>query len=406
MSKKHILLVGLLRVAHKQLKKFDPKMTLMIQSDRLKLADSSLCDRIFSLPTTANNHAQEWIELAKVVHRLDPITHVGGFHETTQQEAAVIAQALDLPYHPPAVIKAVCHKATMRRLLREAGVDPTACAIVQTGQEIKDFAARYSYPVILKPVDGRGSTGVSLIRSRSEIPGAVAWLQTWAPGAEMLVEQYLEGEEFSVEGFSENGKHRIMSITKKYKETTHFVELGHILPAPLDDATQAAIHNLIQCTLTAVGIAFGPSHTEIILTKDGPHVVETHARLAGDYIPELIEILCEVNPTALWVRQTLGEDVLSFAPTLGPGTSYAAVWFVSPNATGRIEHIEGENVARAMPGVKQVEILQGVGTTLQGVHDSFSRAAYVIAVGESPEDALKKAQEASSQLKFGVLCSV
>ena len=86
---------------------------------------------------------------------------------------------------------------------------------------------------------------------------------------------------------------------------------------------------------------------------------------------------------------TISEEVMTLVPSLTPGKSYAAVWFVSPNAIGTIERIEGESEARGMPDVKQLEILRGIGTELNGVHDSFSRAAYVIAVGASPEEALK-----------------
>ena len=69
-----------------------------------------------------------------------------------------------------------------------------------------------------------------------------------------------------------------------------------------------------------------------------------------------------------------------------------------------MERIEGEDQARAAPGVMKVEFLQGPGTPLVGTHDSFSRAACAIAVGDSPDEALERAQEATKKLRFVVTC--
>lgn len=40
--------------------------------------------------------------------------------------------------------------------------------------------------------------------------------------------------------------------------------------------------------LDAVGLIEGPSHSEFVLTPDGPRVLESHARLGGHALPELV----------------------------------------------------------------------------------------------------------------------
>jgi hypothetical protein len=69
-----------------------------------------------------------------------------------------------------------------------------------------------------------------------------------------------------------------------------------------------------------------------------------------------------------------------------------------------LERIEGEDRARAMPGVVEVELLQGPGASLSGLHDSWSRAACAIATGQSPDEAVARAQDATKQLRFLVSC--
>ena len=59
------------------------------------------------------------------------------------------------------------------------------------------------------------------------------------------------------------------------------------------------------------------SHTEVIVTAEGPRIVGTHVRLGGDSIPELIQLVSGVDLEELWIRQTLGESVFDPPPYLG-----------------------------------------------------------------------------------------
>jgi len=58
-------------------------------------------------------------------------------------------------------------------------------------------------------------------------------------------------------------------------------------------------------------VEFGATHTEIILGKAGPSVIETHIRMGGDEIPALAFDATGVDLADCLVRQTLGEKVLS-----------------------------------------------------------------------------------------------
>lgn len=401
----HVLIVGALPSAHRKFKELGGQLSLFIPMDRLSLIPTfDIYERMHGFAPTAS--IEEWIEQARLLHEIDPVEVIAGFHESTEEHAAAIAAALDLPFHSRETVARTHNKALMRETLRRAGVDPTGSRCVSSAAEIEAFAAEYGYPLILKPVDGRGSTGVSTIRRPEELAPAIEWFRQWAPTADMYVEQFLHGVEVSVESFSEQGRHHIVCITQKYKETTHFVEIGHCLPAETDAATTEAIHELVTRMLTALGVQYGPSHTEVMITPDGPRVVETHTRMSGGYLTELIESVSGVNLLDLWVRQVLGEQVGSRLPvTLQPsGNRFAATWYMTPEAIGTIERVDGLDQAKAIDGIMQVGVLQGPGTTITGAHDSFSRAAYATATGSSHGEAVTRAQEATQQLRFLIAC--
>ena len=405
MTTKHILLVGRAREILAKARQFDLRFTQLFKL-RSDMVSENLepYHRLVGLPAGAG--ADEWVAQARLIHSIDPVDAIGAFTETAEKIAARVALALDLPYLPPEVIDNTHDKFRMREKLRAAGLDDTASRVLPSPDpaEIRGFADEVGYPIVLKPVSARGSLAVSIVRAEPEIDTALRWYRQWAEDFPLLLEQFLEGEEWSVEAFSEDGRHRIASITRKYKDPDTCVEVGHCVPAVLDPQLEARIHRLVEGTLDAVGIRMGPSHTEIITTASGPRVVETHARLGGDRIVELIKLVSGVDLHVLWVRQVMGESVIDEVPECD-GSRFAAIRYVSPRAHGRIERVDGVDLARAREGVDRVEVLQPPGTEVGEVHDSFSRGASVVATGDSVEQAMSRATEAAREIRFVVSCA-
>jgi biotin carboxylase len=397
----HFLLIGTAREIHPKIKRLGHRLSLICPMRNLRtLSNYGDYDCIVGMPAAAS--AEEWVEQARLVQQHDAVNALGGFNEVTQHLAAIVGAALGLPFHSLDVIQRTREKDEMRRVLREAGLDDTPARLVASQEDVHSFAVDHGFPIVLKPADGRGSLGVSIARSQADIPKAMAWFEQWASEHRMLAEKMLLGEEWSVEAFSERGQHRVVCVTQKFKDPQTSVETGHCLPAPIPEPTRAAIEQFVAKVLTAIGIENGPSHTEVFVTPEGPRVVETHARLAGDSVVELIQLASGVDLDELWIRQAAGESVLDEVPTsLG---RWASIAFATPQAVGTLERIDGREQAQAIEGVMRVELLQEPGTEVHGAHDSFSRAAFAIAVADESQEAVRRARDAVSKLRFVVAC--
>lgn len=399
---KHMLLIGGSREVHPKVQQLGVRSSLLFNMSTLKnRRNMGMYERVVGLAPTAS--IEEWVEMARLIHRFDPVDCIGGFNEPTQERAAAVAAALGLPFLTPEVIAATKQKDRMREVLRKAGLDTTASRVVESAAEIAAFAELHGYPIVVKPVDGRGSTSISIVRASRDIAPALARFAEFSSGARVLVEQFLDGEEWSVEGFSEGGRHRIVCVTQKFKDPVTCVETGHCLPAPLDEVTRVAIERFVVGVLGAVGIVDGPSHTEVILTREGPRIVETHARLGGDSIVEMIELVTGVDLDRLWIRQATGERVFDEVPMRLD--RFAAIAFATPAARGVLERVEGVGEATAMPGVVRIEVLEEPGAQLEGAQRSESRGAFAIATGESAADATLRAKAAAARLRFVVVCA-
>lgn len=372
-----------------------------------KIRAPSQHDRVLALRSNAPE--KEWIALAAAVHARHPFTRVGTFGERDQERAAAVANVLGLKCHTPQTIAYVHDKHAMRRRLAEAGIDDTPAARVADAAELCSFLAEHGVHCVVKPVQGAGSFGVSVVRNVEEADAAFARASRdfeVIPDAGVLVEHFHEGPQFSVEAFSEDGEHEILAITRKFSDPIGFVELGHVMPAELSPEQTESIHGYVRRLLDALDIAYGVTHTEIVLTADGPRVIETHVRLAGDEIPYLVKDVTGVDIVNCVVRQTLGIPVLDDIrkaladPSVDRGPE--AIWFAVPSARGTITAISGLEEAATLPGVVTAEALLAPGDEMGDLDSSESRAAFVRARGTDAAQAIARARAAVAGLVFEV----
>ncbi len=398
---KHILIVGGIPLVPRELKAYpNTKMTLMIKLDEIDQQDLNCFHRVINLPKDASTN--EWIATASFINKMDPFQAIACFDEMNQHITSVIANEIKLPFHSEDTINNTRDKYRMRKLLHENGIDNTSFKIVNNMEDIISFVKDFGYPIILKPKNGWASKGVSVIRKEEDIIPAINWYKEEVKENELYLEKFLSGQEFSVEAFSENGKHKIVCLTKQFNDNDHMIEVGHVIPATIKEDDEILIKNLLDSVLDALDIKNGPSHTEIILTDEGPRVVETHVRLAGDLIPDLINIASGTNLYELWARQILGEKVLEELEKVN-FDKYTSIWFKMSEAKGVLVDVIGVEEIKSRAGVERVYTWKK-GSTLKGLQHSFSRTGYVISSSASEFDAVESAKSSVESIRFLVEC--
>ncbi|MGW4645151.1 ATP-grasp domain-containing protein [Kitasatospora sp. NPDC004289] len=350
----------------------------------------------------------EWVALAAAAHARHPFTRIATFGERDQDHYAAIGQALGLAAHTPETVELVHDKGRMRERLRAAGIDSTASARATDVDGLLAFVREHGLPCVVKPVASSGSAGVTKVTTEDGLAGAFeradgSYLGLGHSG--VLVEEYLEGTQYSVEAFSEDGEHQVVGITLKYSDPVGFVELGHVSPAPLTDGQAEEVHAYVGRVLDALGIAAGPTHSEVVLTAKGPRLIETHVRMGGDQIPLITLEATGVDIDDCAVRQTLGEPVLlaiRAALASAAGRPSSAIWFGALDTTGVLETVSGLDEARALPGVTEAAALAKPGATVGGLQHSESRVAYARALAPTPDEAVAAARAAVARLEFTV----
>jgi hypothetical protein len=67
----------------------------------------------------------------------------------------------------------------------------------------------------------------------------------------------------------------------------YFEEVGHVVDATDPLLADETVRRVVRDAHRALGFTDGMTHTELMLTADGPRVIEVNGRLGGDLIPYL-----------------------------------------------------------------------------------------------------------------------
>lgn len=282
-------------------------------------------------------------------------------------------------------------KYDMIKAFKEHNVPSPWFFVVDSLDELKTHEKNVTFPCIIKPTDNAGSHGVAKVNSFQELVANYEYAHSCSRHGKVIVEEYLDGPEVSVEVMVVNGEVYILQITDKITtEAPHFVEMGHTQPSRLPSETQQQIREVAEMACKSLGLDKGPAHVEMKVTEHGPVMIELGARMGGDNITtHLVPLSTGIDMVGSTIKVALGEEP-DINPTLHCGS--AIRYFEVP--FGTIKAIGGVEEAEKIPGVKQITFTKTVGEDSTPIQCSNDRIGFVIAQGDTAEEAVKACEQA------------
>lgn len=240
------------------------------------------------------------------VHAAHPVDVVVTLHEIAAEAVAIACRALGLRGTSPEGVLTARNKDRARAALARAGLPSARFAVAHSADDAVAAAGSIGWPVVLKPPSGADSllsftaTGPEEAReaARQILDGAGTVPQRWRPQFRrgVLVEEYLVGTLVSVELGVRDGRCYPFSVTGRFRwAEDEVVELGSFIPAALPDATAAECVAYAESVCRALGLDLGLFHLEIMVTDDGPRLVEANPRVMGGALPTIYELATGLN---------------------------------------------------------------------------------------------------------------
>ena len=333
-------------------------------------------------------------------HRIDGIMTLAT--DMPMRSVASVAKEMGLTGIDEGTALRATNKAEMRKALKAYNVPVPRFFTASDESEYNEVVKQFSVPFIVKPVDSSGSRGifeVADITDQNMVRKAYDYCKPYSKTGDVIVEEYMSGPEVSVETLSIDGTCHVLQITDKLTTgAPHYVEMGHSQPTRHSKEIAKKISETAIAANKAIGIKNGPSHTEIIITGEGPKIVEIGARLGGDCITtHLVPLSTGVDMVECNIRIAMGEkpDIIC------KYNRGSAIRYLSTE-NGVIKNIKGLDAAKKTDGVVQVSIVHNVGDRVDGIKSSGDRVGFVIAQGRNAAEAIKSAESALSTIKVEV----
>jgi biotin carboxylase len=332
-----------------------------------------ICDFFYPISITEK---EEILEVCKTV-RIDGITLISS--DLAMPSVNYVADRMGLIGNSLPCTVVTTNKFAMRERLSEHGLPCPRFEKITAFDP--DITKECEIPCIMKPIDRSGSRGVTKILGRDQISTALERALSESLAKEAIMEEFIEGKEISVEMITWKGKHSFITCTDKvHTGEPYFVEVGQHVPSRLPAVIQERVVTLVKEALTVLGVEYGASHSEILITDDEEiFIVEIGARMGGDNIgSDLVELSTGYDFVKGVIEIALGE----FTPPRIKLVKNAGISFLTPGA-GRVTGIVDKT--SDYTEIIRSEIHVGLNDLIRyPVMDSSQRSGFVIFSSDEP----------------------
>jgi biotin carboxylase len=142
--------------------------------------------------------------------------------------------------------------------------------------------------------------------------------------------------------------------------------------------------------VSALGIANGPSYTQLRIGPGGPQVIEVAARLGGGHDAELVEAAVGVDLNGLALDAALGNELVAPRPVPQVGGAVTRFLVAPPGVLERVE----------VPADVQARIYREPGYVFTPLRRGSDRAGAFLIVADSRAEAVARAESAANRVRF------
>ncbi|HEY9720612.1 MAG TPA: ATP-grasp domain-containing protein [Oscillatoriaceae cyanobacterium] len=296
-------------------------------------------------------------DLVETLRRHDPMAVIAGAESGVALSDRLAAVLTPQIANVPDLSRARRHKGAMQEALAKSGLPVIRTLNTASPAEVMAWLKEQNLtdaPLILKPATSAGSDNVHHVapggdwRSVFERILASRTKLRWEPNETVIVQEQVFGTEFAVDTVSADGEH-VLAHLIRYNKTSagdRMTVFDHTEFLPFDDARYGALLAYVRQALDAVGIRWGAAHSEVMLTPDGPRLIEVGARTCGGPVLGFSRVATGSSQLERVIEAYVDREIRSrtydFKRTVVP------VFLIAP-LTGILRNVEELEQLRALP---------------------------------------------------------
>jgi hypothetical protein len=269
-------------------------------------------------------------------------------------------------------------KPAMKEALRAAGVPTALSTGASSAEEVRDFAKRVGFPVILKPPSGAGAAGTYRADSSEELERILP--ETGVDrGATVAVEEFVEGHEGFLDTLTIGGKISHYFISHYYPTVleamrTRWVSPQIVTTNRVDTSGYAEVKALATRVIEALGIGTSATHMEWFYGPKGLKFSEIGCRPPGVSVWDIYGVANDLDLYQEWANVVVHEEILR-----KPSRRYSAGMIaLRPETDGQITGYEGVERVQEQLGKWIIDAhFPPPGSRTQPIEGGYMANAYV-----------------------------
>jgi len=349
-------------------------------------------DTIIASTYDVNETVQKAKQYHETVRKIDGVMCIGSDVPLT---VASVAKELSLPGIPVEVAELAMDKIAMKIFFKTAGLPIPDFIEIHGYDELANTVENWGYPIVIKPVDSRGARGVLKLTEKVDLQWAWNHSKKNSPTGRVMLEKYLEGPQISTEAIIVNGiGYPIGFSDRNYEFEDKFspfiIENGGEFPSKLAPNDQDSISEMAINAGLSMGITNGIAKGDMVLTKNGPKVIEIAARLSGGWFStDQIPLGLGIDLIGSAIKLALGEEIKEreLLPKFHKGV---AIRYFFPKP-GIIKEIKISKKYENVDWIHRVKVFVEPGDKIEEVTNHTKRAGFVITTGKTCEIAVERA---------------
>ena len=342
-------------------------------------------------------------DLRSAGHRIRGVTTMGS---DIPDVVADVAEYLGTPGPSHRTARLATDKYLMKLRFAECGIPIPWFELIDTYRALEEMAARRGFPFVLKPIDRSGSRGVFLVDEEADLADLFERSFDYSRVGKCLAEEYLTGPQISTEtilfqgtGITPGFADRNYELLERFRP--QFMENGGWVPSVLNDAERRAVEDLVVRASTALGVTDGVTKGDVVMTPDGPKMIELAARLSGgDFCESLVPLGTGVNYVKAVIQLAIGEapDFESLRPTKARCVANR-YFFVDP---GRLAAIEGAEEIRRQEWIAKLELWYRPGDQIPPTTSHAQRFGVFVVEGDDRAEVQARVDWVYETLKVSI----
>jgi hypothetical protein len=240
-----------------------------------------------------------------LIYRHGRIDRIDSLNEHWLELEARLREDFNIPGQRPADTARNRSKTSMREILRAAGVPSTEGERLTSNEHAWALAARFGYPLVIKPDIGVGAARTFKINNELELRAALE-----QPLEGFIVEKFVAGSLTSFDGIAGRDGSIVFCTSHVYSSGIMDI-VNHQLPMHYYSrrAIPPQLEEIGRKVVKAFNVRERFFHIELFDTAEGYRALEINVRPPGGFTTDMMDFACDIDVYGVWAKVLTGKSL-------------------------------------------------------------------------------------------------